>query len=486
MGETRRSRYANVLIYSTLNKILYLPITRPSPLREWQGFVTSDQKMNYRNKLFVAVFTGLLSGFAPALYANGLVDVYQLSKAQDTEIREAEANYNASIQARPIARASLLPQISASAETSDNTLETEGQTFGVSGADVNFNSHGYSLRLTQPLYNHNFYVQLRQAKNTVAKAKVELDASKQDLIIRVVEAYFNVLAAQDTLRFAEAEKNAINRQREQAEKRFEVGLVPITDVKEAQSSYDRAVAREIEAQIAHELTLDALAVITGSRVDDLDTLSNRVQLQNPEPNDVQDWIETALNQNLALLINEYDTKIAQQQIALNKSQHLPTVDIVASYNDSDSGGLTGSRKTEDSRIGLELNLPIFEGGRTHYRTKESQYLYQAALESHERIRRETIRDTRDAFHKVVAGISRVSAFKKAVESAEVAAEATEAGFEVGTRTSVDVLLALRSVFEAQRDYARSRYDYLLDTLRLKRSAGMLSGDDLLQIDDWLE
>ena len=446
----------------------------------------SDQKLNdFKYALFVLI-SAITVTFASQVSAQGLVDVYQIAKTRDTDIRGAEANYNASVQARPIARASLLPQVNLSAETSDNTLETEGQTFGVAGADVNFNSHGYSLRLSQPLYNHNFYVQLRQAKNTVAKAKIELDSSKQELIIRVVEAYFNVLAAEDSLRFAQAEKNAINRQREQAEKRFEVGLVPITDVKEAQSSFDRSVAREIEAQIALELTLDALAVITGERIETLDTLSERVQLIRPDPDDVQDWIDTALNQNLALLINEYDTKIAKQQIELNKSQHLPTVDIVASYNDTDTGGLTGTRKTEDSRIGLELNLPIFEGGRTHYRTKESRYLYQAALQAHERIRRETVRDTRDAYHNVVAGISRVSAFEKAVESAEVAAEATEAGFEVGTRTSVDVLLALRSVFEAQRDYSRSRYDYLLDTLRLKQSAGMLNGEDLVQINDWLE
>lgn len=424
--------------------------------------------------------------FGSSASAQGLMDIYQTAKSRDTEIRQAEANYIASIQARPIARASLLPQISLSAETSDNSLETDGQTLGVSGGDVDFNSHGYSLQLSQPLYNHSFYVQLRQAKNTVAKAKVELDSSKQDLIIRTVEAYFNVLAAEDTLRFATAEKNAINRQREQAEKRFEVGLVPITDVKEAQSSYDLSVAREIDAQIALELALDALAVITGDRIESLASLTDQVQLIRPDPNDVQDWIDTALNQNLALLINEYDTKIAKQEIELQQSQHLPTVDIVASYNDTDTGGLSGSRTAEDSRIGIELNLPIFEGGRTHYQTKESRYLYLAALEAHERIRRETVRDTRDSFHNVVAGISRVNAFSRAVESAEVAAEATEAGFEVGTRTSVDVLLTLRSVFEAQRDYSQSRYDYLLDTLRLKQAAGMLSSDDLVQIDSWLK
>ena len=419
-------------------------------------------------------------------YAGGLIDVYTVAKTQDTDIRQAEANFNASVQARPIARAALLPQISLSAETSDNTLETEGQTFGVAGADVDFNSHGYSLRLTQSLYNHEFYVQLRQAKNTVAKAQVELDNAKQELILRVTELYFDVLAAQDDLKFATAEKDAINRQREQAENRFEVGLIPITDVKEAQSSFDRAVAREIDAQIALELAIDALAVVTGERLGDLKTLSSRMQLLRPDPDSVTDWINTAHNQNLALLINEYDTKIAKQEIKRNQSQHLPTLDIVASYNDSDSGGLTGSRKTEDSRIGLELNFPIFQGGRTYYQTKESEYLFQAALQANEKIRRETTRDTRDAYHNVVAGVSRVNAFDKAVESAEVAAEATEAGFEVGTRTSVDVLLALRTVFEAQRDYSRSRYDYLLDTLRLKRSAGTLSPDDLLQIDGWLE
>ena len=441
--------------------------------------------MNNHFSLF-SVFFLIVVLIQYPLHAKGLVDVYSIAKSKDTEIREAEANYNASAQARPIARASLLPQISLNAETSDNSLDTDGQTFGVSGTDVDFNSHGYGLRLTQSLYNHEFYVQLRQSKNTVAKAQVVLDDSKQELILRVTELYFNVLAAQDDLKFATAEKDAINRQREQAEKRFEVGLVPITDVKEAQSSYDSAVAREIDAQIALELSLDALAVVTEDRITSLKTLSDRMELVRPDPDSVEEWINTALNQNLALLINEYDTKIAQQEIKLNQAKHLPTVDIVASYNDTDTGGLSGSRQTEDSRIGLELNFPIFEGGRTHYQTKESQYLYKASLEAHERIRRETTRDTRDAYHNVVAGISRVGAFGKAVESAEVAAEATEAGFEVGTRTSVDVLLALRSVFQAQRDYSRSRYDYLLDTLRLKRSTGTLNSDDLLQIDNWLE
>ena len=441
--------------------------------------------MNNRLAILPTIFLALLC-LQPNASANGLIDIYTIAKAQDTVFREAEANYLATAQASPIARASLLPQINFSAETSDNSLETEGQTFGVSGGDADYNSHGYSLRLTQALYNRDFYIQLKQANNNVARAQAQFDASKQDLVLRVTELYFNLLAGGDDLKFATAEKEAINRQLEQAENRFEVGLIPITDVKEAQSSYDSSVAREIDAEIALELAIDALAVITGDRVTDLKTLSQRMELVRPDPDNVTDWINTALNQNLALLINEYDTKIAKQEIQRNQSQHLPTVDIVAAYNDADTGGLTGSRQTEDSRIGLELNFPIFQGGRTYYQTKESQHLYSAALQANERIKRETTRDTRDAYHKVVAGISRVNAFNRAVESAEVAAEATEAGFEVGTRTSVDVLLTLRSVFQAQRDYSRSRYDYLQDTLRLKNAAGTLSADDLLQIDAWLE
>jgi outer membrane protein len=195
--------------------------------------------------------------------ASSLIDIYTTAKSQDTVFREAEANYLATAQASPIARAALLPQINFSAETSDNTLDTQGQTFGVAGSDVDYNSHGYSLRLTQALYNRDFYVQLKQANNNVARAQAQFDASKQDLVLRVTELYFNVLAARDELKFATAEKEAINRQLDQANNRFEVGLIPITDVKEAQSLYDSSVAQEIEAEIALELAIDALAVITG-------------------------------------------------------------------------------------------------------------------------------------------------------------------------------------------------------------------------------
>ena len=426
----------------------------------------------------------LLDAFI-TVYAYSLVDVYSMAKQSDTDIQIAESTYLAEAQARPIARANILPHADISANTTDVNREVDGTQFGIEGREVDFNEHGYILNISQALYHHDFYVQLRQAKNSVARAKVDLDAAYQNLMIRTAEAYFNVLAEQDTLSYRNYEKQAIGRQLEQAKLRFEVGTIAITDVKETQASYDLAVANEIEAKVAVERAKDELEVIIAQRIDVLNPLSERMELVIPEPNDVEDWVYTALEQNLNLLSSEYTTKIAQQEIELQRSRHLPTLDIVASHRDTDTGGLTGSREVEESRIGLELSIPIVEGGRTYYQTKEARYNAEVAQNEYEKVRRETIRLTRDASLNVIAGISRVKALSQALESTEAAARAAEAGFQVGTRTSVDVLLALRETFLANRDYSRARYDYLLSSLRLKQATGVLSIDDLLQIDVWL-
>lgn len=417
--------------------------------------------------------------------AKGIAEVYLLAQKQDPIIRQAEANYQASAQAQPLARAALLPQINFSAENSENRLEVKGNTFGVPGSKVNYNSHGYQLGVTQSLYNRDFLIQLRQSKNAVAKAQIEWDLSKQDLMIRVAEAYFNVLSARDNLAFARSEKKAIERQLEQAENQFEVGLSAITDVKEAQSSYDLSVAQEIEAQTELEISLDNLAVMTGERLEAFSQLADNINPVVPEPTDMQEWIDNALQQNLRLLINEFETTIAQQEIKRSQAGYHPTIDLVASHSDSESGGLTGDRESKDSRIGVELNFPIFQGGRTYFQTKESRFLYQASLQAHEQIKREVTRDTRTAYHNVVAGVSQVQALSRALESAQVSAEANKIGFEVGTRTTVDVLLSLRAIYQAQRDLSRARYDHLIDTLKLKYASGTLNNEDIMQIDQAL-
>lgn len=422
-----------------------------------------------------------LTSAAP-LYAQGLAEVYLLAQKQDPVLMQAEANYHASAQARPLARAALLPQINLSAENSENRLKVKGNTFGVPGSTVNYNTHGYRLGVTQSLYNRDFYIQLKQSKNIVARALVEWDLSKQDLMIRLIEVYFDVLSARDNLTYARSEKLAIGRQLEQAENRFEVGLSAITDVKEAQSSYDLSVAQEIEAETLLEISLDNLAMMTGERLEKFSQLADNIEPVAPEPADIQEWIDTALEHNLRLMINEFETAIAQQDIKRSRAGYYPTLDIVASHSDIESGGLSGDTESKDSSIGIELNFPIFEGGRTYYQTKESRFLYQASLQAHEQIKREVTRDTRQAYHNVVAGVSQVKALARALESAQVSAEAVEVGFDVGTRTTIDVLLSLRAVYQAQRDLSRARYDHLIDTLQLKYAAGTLSSEDIILID----
>ncbi len=437
----------------------------------------------------ISLFYFLLSAFFiagfGAAHAAGLVDVYSMAKQHDADMQIAASGYNAEAQAQPIARANILPRASITANTTDVRQKTSGQVFGTPGKKVSFNDHGYTLKVSQALYHHDFYIQLRQAKNSVARAKIDLDAAHQDLMVRSSRAYFNVLAAGDTLTFRKSKKEAIARQLEQAKKRFEVGLVAIADVKEAQASYDLAVASEIDAQIALETSKDALEVIIVQRLDQLRPLSDRMELISPEPDNAEDWVNKALEQNLVLLSSEYTTRIAYQEIKLQQSRYFPTVDISASYFDSNTGGLSGSRKTEDTRIGLELNIPLIAGGRTYYRTKEARFNAELAQSQHEKVRRETIQNTRNAYLNVIAGISRVRALAQALESTQAATRASEAGFQVGTRTSVDVLLALQETFRAKQDYAHARYDYLLSTLRLKQAVGILSVDDLVKINDWL-
>lgn len=447
--------------------------------------ILSKKGLQFSIKYLFPIISILVFSVLNTANALSLIDVYMRAKQHDADIHIAESRYNAEAQARPIARANILPQASLIANTTTVDLETEGTTLGVDSTEVNFNDHGYTLNISQALYHHDFYVQLRQSKNSVERASIDLDASYQELITRTADAYFNVLAEQDNLTFRKSEIEAIERQLEQAKKRFEVGLIAITDVKEAQASYDLAVASEIEAQNALEISKDDLEVIIAERANQLNPLSDRIQLISPEPNDVEEWIYKALNENLSLLSSEYTTKIAQQEIKLQKSQHYPTLDIVASHNDVDTGGLSGTRKAEDTRIGLELNIPIVSGGRTYYQTREARYRAELSTNEHEKIRRETIKNTRNAYLNVISGISRVKALARALESTEAAARAAEAGFQVGTRTSVDVLLSLQETFRAKRDYSRARYDYLLNTLNLKQAVGTLSVDDLVQIDGWL-
>jgi outer membrane protein len=423
---------------------------------------------------------------APPAAADDLRTVFELAIANDPVYREAEAAYRATLEARPQARALLLPDVrlSANTRTNDQDISLEGG-FGV-GGEIDFNSHGYSLDITQPVVRADRFLRYQQADSRIAQAAAELELARQDLILRLSQRYFDVLAAIDNLEFARAEKRSLSRQLEQAKQRFDVGLTAITDVQEAQAGYDRAVAEEITAENALDNAREALREITGEYHAEVEPLGSTMPLVSPTPNDIEQWTATALDENLQIVAAEHALETASQEIKVQQAGHLPSLDLVASRGYEASGGRFGGTQLHATSIGLELNVPLFQGGLVNSLTREARERHTQALERLTQAKRSTQRQTREAFLGVLSGISRVQALQQAVVSSETALEATNAGFEVGTRTAVDVVAAERALSDARRNYARARYEYILNSLELKQAAGILMPADLQEINNWLE
>lgn len=452
-------------------------------------------------------------GVAAPSGAEDLAAIYTLAEQQDPQFQQVEASRRAILAVKPQARAQLmLPSVTISANVTRNFQDISigdtqaqgsipvtdiqgGGVIGVisatglqgvsRGGYSEFTSGDYTLSITQPVYHYDRTLQYRQADTRIQQANAELGAARQDLIIRVAERYFDVLAAMDTLEFAGAEKQALFQQLDQAKQRFEVGLVAITDVQEAQAGYDRAVADWIQAENLLENTGEALRELTNEYHQTLLKLGEEIPLIAPVPPDIDRWIAKSLEQNLRLAAAFQATKVARQEIARQSAGHRPTLDLIASHSSSTTGGRFGQADIDSSAIGLQFNLPIYQGGQVNLRTREAQHRHEEALARLEQERRAAHRQAHDAYLGVITGISRVKALRQAVISNQISSEATQAGFEVGTRTGVDVVNAQGRVFQAKRDYAQSRYNYILDTLRLKRAAGTLTPADLTQINTWL-
>lgn len=440
---------------------------------------------------------------APAAQAEDLLTVFERAKANDPQIREADALRKASGESRPQALAALLPQVSGSyARTKDDTDGTSTSQFVLNGALVPSDRSGqgdatnkrWSVDLRQSVFSWANWVALKRADKTVAQAEADYQAEQQDLISRVSTAYFNVLAAQDTVEAQASALEAIARQLEQAEKRFEVGLIAITDVQEAKAARDSAAAAVIAAKRALASSQEQLREITGEKYDTLAKPGDAMPLKSPDPAEEDKWVELSMQQNLALVSSRLAADIARDDVRSSFSGHLPELDLVASRNNAvneseqrlRSGAVSSSNSdTDDTQYSLQLSVPIFSGGATSSRVRQSEYRWQAARERLTRTSRQTERQARDAYLGVISEISRVNALRQALESSQTALKATEAGYEVGTRTAVDVLDARRNLAQAQTNYARSRYDYMLNVLALKQAAGTLDLQTLTEVNSWL-
>jgi outer membrane protein len=307
-----------------------------------------------------------------------------------------------------------------------------------------------------------------------------------------------VLGAEDNLASAVAQRDSVSRQLEQSQRRFEVGLIAITDVQQSQAGYDDAVAAEIEAQRLLATANEQLREIVGEIVADLSSPLEDLPLLTPDPANADDWVRVALDSNLALQSIRLAAEVASDQIDIEKGNRLPTLSLSATYNDDEQSrsqtvfGLLANTTTPSTQLPqgrnwtLNLTFPIYTGGLNRSRVQQSVHQHRAAQETLERIARQTERQTRDAYLGVISEISRVRALRQSVESNRTALRATEAGFEVGTQTTVDVLASQRNLREAETTYSRSRYDYMLNVLRLKQAAGNLTEMDVAQVDSWLQ
>lgn len=434
--------------------------------------------------------------FSLNVMADNLQHIYQLATQKDPQLLKAIANRDAAKEGIDVSKAVLLPQVNFTAGYS-KTMAERAQLLESGMAIIDSDSSGWSAEvgLSQSVFNWSNWENLNTAEKRAMQSQTNLDAAIQSLIVRVSQSYFNVLKAVDDLGFAEAEKRAIERQLEQTKQRFAVGLTAITDVHEAQAQFDSAVAREISSQNALETAREALREITGQYHAELASLNtDKFSTQTPAPASADEWVKLAEDMNLSLKANKLALEIAQNDIDKAVAGHYPTVTLDASYGTSDSeadttiAGVTTNTNTprlDTKQIGLNLRVPLYSGGGTTAQTNVARANYVAASQDLEQSYRTAVRQVRSSFNDINANIATIRALEQAVLSAESALNATEAGFEVGTRTIVDVLQSTRNLFEARRNLSGARYNYVIAMLTLKQAAGNLSEQDLQGINQAL-
>ena len=452
---------------------------------------------NIINVLLIALSSIVFSG--PASAAT-LLEIYQQALQSDPQIHEAEARRLAALEAKPQARGVLLPQIEATGDWNDTDVSGSSFSFinnETTTFDQSSTNTSWSVRLRQSLFRWDQLVNLKRADKSVTRAEAVREAAQQDLIVRVAQRYFDVLAAEDRLTSINANREAIARQLEQAKQRFEVGLIAITDVQESQAAYDQSVADEIGAKRTLATARELMREITGEYESEFAAPAEDFPLINPENNEAS-WVELSLAQNLNLVASRIDEQLARDEIAFRKTGHYPSIDLVVSTGETTAEGDvfassslgSGTSVFDDTStrdmVAVQFTVPLFAGGGTSSRVREAVYLHRASREQLQRVTRETERQARDAYLGVLSEISRVRALEQAVASSRTALQATQAGYEVGTRTIVEVLNSQFSLYVAITNYYQSRYDYIMNAIRLKQAAGTLQIQDLETIDRWLK
>jgi len=429
--------------------------------------------------LKVVVGSLLLYSTAP-VFSESLLEVYQHAKLNDAQLKISEAGYLAALEAKPQVLSALKPRVDLGANASYN-LQYTGRTTRGDDGDA-FLNLGYELSLSKPLINKKLEAQVEQVDASILQAKAGLEADGQDLIIRVAEAYFQYLNANETLAFAKAEKNAIGRQLNQVKAYFEAGRSAITDVKEAQARYDLTTAQVEVAKQQIDVSRETLRAITTRYYKSLNGAADNIPLLTPKPKNIEAWAKSAIANSKQLVAAEQAVYVAQKVVDIERAARAPKLDLFAKQRGSSRFGEDHiDQDSLDASVGVQFSMPLYQGGNISSRIREARHKLHQTQQQLELQKRLATQQTRAAYLTIISGLAQVKALKQALNSTQTAARATQAGFEAGTRTAVDVLLSLRETFSAKRDYTTARYDFLLNTLKLKQAAGTLSEADLAAV-----
>jgi outer membrane protein len=434
-------------------------------------------------------------------HADDLLTVYQQALRSDPVVLKAKAQFEALKEDIIQARSVLLPQIDASGSYGKRESESQNynDSFGPIGALVTgiTDTYSYGVNLNMQIYRHDSWLRMDNATKAAHRSDLSYLSSKQDLIVRVSNAYFNLLAAKDDLEFAQSEKAAIGRQFEQTKQRFSVGLTAITDVHEAHAQYDNAVTAEIRAENNIYTAEEAVRVITNYLPRNISILNTaRFSTARPTPDSANDWQKLSESKNIDLLVAKIGVDIAKENINIAQAGHYPTIDLNGQWNKSkstDEYSIAGGESFkfpetpyfDNKSITVNLTVPIYSGGATSSLVRQAQQNYVIASQDLSLIHRDTVRTVRNSYNSVIADVSAIKSLEQSVLSSEKALEATEAGFEVGTRTIVDVLNSTRNLYDAKRNLSSTRYGYIKNVLLLKRAAGTITDEDIKAINSGL-
>ena len=441
------------------------------------------------NRVLPLMIAGCLSstGFVGTAQGADLMAVYRDAIAYDAQYASARAALEAGREKLPQGRTGLLPTIGLAANTTWNEVDTTRRVNGAPATNTQYNSNGWTVSLSQPLFRWQNWVAYTQSELAVAQAEAQFGLAKQELIVRSAQAYFDVLLAQDTLATAKAQKVAIAEQLESAKRNFEVGTATITDTHEAQARYDLTYAQEIAADNDLTVKRQVLRSVIGKEPEGLKNLKPGAQLARPQPDDINKWVEMAESASASVQIYQALYEIAVREIEKQRAGHYPTLDLVATNGRSGAGSsATGGYDSKSSTIGLQLAIPIFAGGGVVSRDREASALKEKAGADLENARRTAALNARQAYLGVNSGLAQVKAYEAALTSSQSALDSNKLGYEVGVRINIDVLNAQSQLFDTRQKLAKARLDTLGALLKLKAAAGSLGEDDVAAINALLD